>query len=175
MTVVGLAANFSFVWPEGDSPLWSVDGRWVQRDDQSIEVVRLQLAPLGQGHAIAADLVGQLLELVQAQAAKAAEVDRKGGYRAAQEVKHRARRVVLEHKASGRDVPASLDLLAAVAQNYVVALAAGRPPTQSVADQWAVGRSTAAGWVRKARALGLLDPATGRMARGVTNSEEEQR
>ncbi|MDN4163355.1 hypothetical protein [Nocardioides abyssi] len=58
------------------------------------------------------------------------------------------------------------DHYAAVAAIYVEALAAGLPPLQAVARTRHVSRPTAARWVARARALGLLGPTTpGRASR----------
>lgn len=45
-----------------------------------------------------------------------------------------------------------------VAEVYDEALEAGDPPTQAVAHAFGVPYSTAARWVRRTRALGLLPP-----------------
>lgn len=57
-----------------------------------------------------------------------------------------------------------------VAEIYDEALEVGEPPTQAVADAYDVPYSTAARWVRRARALGCLPPATPGLPRG--NQEE---
>jgi hypothetical protein len=49
--------------------------------------------------------------------------------------------------------------LNAVAERYREALERGDPPTQSVARELNVARSTAARWVTKARERGFLGPA----------------
>jgi len=45
-----------------------------------------------------------------------------------------------------------------VAEVYDEAIEAGYPPTQSVAETFDVPYTTAARWVRRTRALGLLPP-----------------
>lgn len=55
---------------------------------------------------------------------------------------------------------------AQVAEVYDEALDGGDPPTVSVAEAFAVPYSTAARWIRRARQLGLLPPATNGLPRG---------
>lgn len=64
---------------------------------------------------------------------------------------------------------------ARVARIYTDALASGRRPTAAVAAWGLVNKSTAAKWVARARALGLLPPTTrGRAAVVTTQRREDQ-
>ncbi len=55
----------------------------------------------------------------------------------------------------------------AIAATYTDALAARKPPTREVARHFQVSESTAAKWVARARALGLLPKTTKGKAKGV--------
>jgi hypothetical protein len=57
-----------------------------------------------------------------------------------------------------------------VAEVYDEAVEEGDPPTQSVAEAFAVPYTTAARWVRRARALALLPEPTPGLPRGNASS-----
>ena len=53
-----------------------------------------------------------------------------------------------------------------VAEIYDEAVEVGDPPTSALAEAFGVPYSTAARWIRRARALGLLPPPRGGVVRG---------
>jgi transposase len=57
-----------------------------------------------------------------------------------------------------------------VAEVYDEALEAEDPPTRAVAEAFSVPYSTAARWVRRTRALGLLPPPQAGLALGNTTT-----
>ena len=61
-----------------------------------------------------------------------------------------------------------------VAEVYDEAIDEGDPPTQSVAEAFDVPYTTAARWVRRARALGLLPPPTPGVPLGNRSGQDAQ-
>lgn len=61
-------------------------------------------------------------------------------------------------------VPVTDDVLRKVAEVYRAAHAAGKPPTQAVAREFVVSRSTAGRYVQRARQRGFLGPTRERVA-----------
>jgi hypothetical protein len=67
------------------------------------------------------------------------------------------------------------DDLREIAAVYRAALAAGEPPTRTVAARFGVARSTAGRWVAEARRRGVLGKARPRMAGEIDNNETKER
>lgn len=70
--------------------------------------------------------------------------------------------------------PLPLEKLEKVARVYREAFAERKPPTIAVAKKFVIGHSTAATWVSKCRAAGLLGPTTKGQAGGIEPPEPKE-